>query len=202
MDETINNGENLEEKEKKDPKPSKGSTVLTIILIIMCVILAVTAYLNTFVFFLVEVSGDSMLPTLHTGDVVTVNRNQTASVGDIVIIEGEKKDAYIIKRVIATSGDTVSIEGGAVLVNGKEIDEPYLEKENCTAPMGKKSKWTLKEGEIFFLGDNRINSKDSRDDAYGPCTEEQIVGVVEDWSLKTISVNKFFYELGRKRNGV
>jgi signal peptidase I len=195
MDEMINSGENVVEEPQKS---SKGSNALTIILIVLCVMLAVVAYLNTYVFFLVEVSGESMMPTLQSGDVVTVNRKLQAKEGDIVIIEGKKNGSYIIKRVIATGGDVVKIKDGKVFVNGEEINEPYIIKENGTAPTGKKSEWTLEEGQIFFLGDNRINSKDSRDDQYGPCTKEQIVGVVESWSLSTIGINKFFYSLGRK----
>ena len=174
-----------------------GNIITTILLIVLAVIMLVIAYLNTCVFFLVEVSGESMLPTLNSGDVVFVNKKLVAEREAIIIIDGEKSNSYLIKRVIATGGDTVEIKDGYVFINGEKLEEEYVIKDGVTNKMGEKSKWALTEDEIFYLGDNRINSRDSRDDEYGTCKVEQIVGVVEEWSIEKQKLNRFLYSLGR-----
>lgn len=184
---------NLTQPDKK----SKSGIFFTILLIALSLLLIVVVYLNTYVFFLVEVSGESMMPTLNSGDVVTVNRKLTPKRGDIVIIEGEKQNAYLIKRVIAVGGQTVTLENGEVKIDGEIIDEPYVIERGATNATGSLSEWTLKDDEIFYMGDNRPNSKDSRDDEYGACTSAQIVGVVEGWSFSTLGINKFIYNFGR-----
>ena len=158
---------------------------------------SVILYLNVNVFFLVKVDGDSMNPTLESGNVVTVNRKLIPEYGDIVIIEGEKKTAYLIKMVIAKEGDTVEIIDGDVYLNGKVLEEDYVKKQSSTFATGKYTKWTLDEDELFYLGDNRMYSKDSRDDEYGACKISQVVGVVEDWSFNVLGLNEFVYNLGR-----
>lgn len=178
-------------------KISVGNIITTILLIVLAVIMLVIAYLNTYVFFLVEVSGESMLPTLNSGDVVFVNKKLVAKREAIIIIDGEKSNSYLIKRVIATGGDTVEIKDGYVFINGEKLEEEYVIKDGVTNKMGEKSKWMLTEDEIFYLGDNRINSRDSRDDEYGTCKVEQIVGVVEEWSIEKQKLNRFLYSLGR-----
>ena len=128
--------------------------------------------------------------TLSSGDEIIARKNREAKVGDIVIISGEREDAYIIKRVIAVGGQTVKIEDGYVFVDGVKIDEPYLDSQGQT----KAHLWqerTLKEDEIFFLGDNRLNSEDSRG-KYGTCKESQIAGVVPNWVRSLKGVIKIF----------
>ncbi len=192
----INNFEPNENLMGASEKRSRSDIIFFIVLAVMTVIVLVIAYLNAFVFMLVQVDGESMLPTFNTGDVVIVNRKSEISKGDIVIIEGEKQGAYIIKRVIAVGGESVELKNGYVYVDDKMINEPYVIKQGATAPLdGGKTEWQVLDGEVFFLGDNRLNSKDSRSDEYGTCQREQIVGVVEEWSTKMIGFNKFLYGL-------
>lgn len=183
--------------EKKARKEKRGNIIFFSIIGFFILFFSVILYLNVNVFFLVKVDGDSMNPTLESGNVVTVNRKLTPNYGDIVIIEGEKKTAYLIKRVIAKEGDTVEIIDGGVYLNGKLLEEGYVKKQNSTFATGKASKWTLGEKEIFYLGDNRMFSKDSRDDEYGTCKISQVIGVVEDWSFSILWLNEFVYNLGR-----
>ncbi len=163
----------------------------------LTLIMIIIAYLNAYVYMLVQVDGASMEPTFYTDDVVVVNRKKQPTNGDIVIIDGEKQDSYIIKRVIGVGGQTVKIEDGYVYVDGEMLEEPYLEREGITFPYeGGKSEWQIPQGEFLFFGDNRLNSTDSRYAGYDTCKRSQIVGVVEEWSMKIIKVNEFLYNLG------
>ena len=168
--------------ERKLKKEKSDRNFLLVIALITTAILIV-AILNTYVFFNVEVVGDSMNPTLNSGDLLVANRKTTPKQGDIVIIQGEKGNAWLIKRVIAKEGQSVGIHDGYVFVDGEKLDEPYVIKDGATKAIDWQER-TLDSGEIFYLGDNRVNSSDSRTATYGTCTEDQIVGVIESWSFR------------------
>jgi signal peptidase I len=105
------------------------------------------------------------LHDVHRGDVVVFERPPGASTGE----NGEIKD--LIKRVIAIGGDTIEAREGDVYVNGKPIEENYLEPGTPTDSL---PVTTIPEGHVFVMGDNRTNSEDSR--VFGPIDEDDIVG--------------------------
>jgi signal peptidase I len=105
------------------------------------------------------------LHDVHRGDVVVFERPPGASTGE----NGEIKD--LIKRVIAIGGDTIEARDGDVYVNGKPIEENYLEPGTPTDNL---PVTTIPEGHVFVMGDNRTNSEDSR--VFGPIDEDDIVG--------------------------
>jgi signal peptidase I len=125
----------------------------------------------------------SMEPTLGVGDRVLVNKLSynfhDVNRGDVVVFErppgastgenGEIKD--LIKRVIAIEGDTIEARDGNVYVNGKQIEENYLEPGTPTDNL---PLTTIPDGRVFVMGDNRTNSEDSR--IFGPIAEDDIVG--------------------------
>jgi signal peptidase I len=78
----------------------------------------------------------------------------------------------LIKRVIATAGDTIDIHDGKVYINGEMIEETYI--KGITRSMSFNYPLTLKDGEFFVMGDNRENSSDSR--SFGPIKRENIEG--------------------------
>ena len=94
-------------------------------------------------------------------------------------------------------GDTIRIEDGIIYLNGEVLIEDYIKDDPLTENIdeSKTPDWTdedfievtLKEDEIFYLGDNRWNSIDSRQD--GCSKESDVVGVLEDWAYK---MRKFF----------
>jgi len=171
-------------KERILAKERSDRNFLLLLAFILALALTVVV-VNTYVFFRVEVVGSSMRPTLTSGDVLVVNSKRVAECGDIVIIDGEKSNAWLIKRVIAKGGQTVEIkEDGYVYVDGVKLNENYVEQGVLTQSLDWEKR-TLEEGEIFYLGDNRKNgmSSDSRTKSFGTCSEEQILGVVPDWSL-------------------
>lgn len=178
---------------------------------ILMAIFAVMIALNAFVYSFVVVQGASMQPTLFTGDVLIVNRLKGFGYGDIIIIDGEKENGDpLIKRVIGLAGDTVKIEGGYVYLKKqgesdfKKLDEPYLYSEGITFyPVIDKPSHTeetvfsIGENQVFYLGDNRMNSSDSRS-AFGTCDTEQVSGVVANWSLGLRPVLNFISKIFKK----
>ncbi len=150
------------------------STVVTFIVTFAAVFLFVH-----FIAAPVQVIGSSMYPGLQDGDFgfadIIGRKMNGIERGDIVIINREE-DKYLVKRAIGLPGDTVSCENGVVLVNGEEIAEDWLDAD-YRASYGDSFNEdfpavTLGEDEYFVMGDNRVNSRDSR--VYGAFTAEQI----------------------------
>ena len=127
------------------------------------------------------VVGRSMLPTLENGDLLLVSRLfWTPKDGDIVIISKSSfREEPIVKRVIATGGETVDIdfEKHEVFVNGEKLDEPYI-NEPTGRELGMTFPQTVPEGYVFVMGDNRNESDDSRDPALGMVDEGYLQGKV------------------------
>lgn len=99
--------------------------------------------------------------------------------GDVVVFRPlpPGQDKPYIKRAIGLPGDQVSIRDDGVYVNGVMIDEPYLEGRTTNCRTGKPEycdEFTVPEGTVFVLGDNRNNSEDSR--YFGPVPEDRIIG--------------------------
>ena len=141
----------------------------------------VVVMIFTFVIRLIGVDGHSMLPTLQHGDRLLVLNSALCGeyeYGDIVIV---RKDTFmrqpIVKRVIATEGQTVDIDfgTGSVWVDGQLLDEPYINELTFTDE-GLEFPVTLGEGEVFVMGDNRNASDDSRNPNLGPVDERYIIG--------------------------
>ena len=128
-----------------------------------------------------EVTGDSMKPTLQTSEQIIVeklsmNFGEIES-GDIVVFNSpEDPSSLIIKRVIGLPGDKINIRNGKVFVNEEVIEEPYLEENTTTDGKRLLPTQTIKVPyeQYFVLGDNRVNSTDSRD--FGTINEDEIVG--------------------------
>ena len=119
----------------------------------------------------------SMFPTLKPGGYFLVNRFivRLAPIrrGDVVVIQpANHPHWYYVKRVIAVGGDTLSISKGRVLVNGKILEEPYA--SGLTEPETPPHK--IPEGSYFLMGDNRMNSEDSR--VFGPVPAERVAGKI------------------------
>lgn len=144
----------------------------------------------TFLCRIVTVDGSSMSPTLtgeekylgQSGDKLIIsNLFYTPSYGDIVVVTRENDDP-IIKRVIATEGQTVDIdfENWKVYVDGVELDEPYINRIDGMAMMKRDVSFpiTVDKDCIFVMGDNRNNSLDSRDSQIGQVKTDAIVGRV------------------------
>jgi len=139
--------------------------------------LAAVLIILTFFLRLVDVSGTSMFDTLYNGDkVIVTNFMYEPDNGDIVVIShGAEYDQPIIKRVIATEGQTLSIDKkGTVTVNGEVLNEDYI--LGTTALGDATIPEVVPEGKVFVMGDNRPVSLDSRDNRIGLIDEDDIIG--------------------------
>lgn len=100
---------------------------------------------------------------------------------------------YYVKRVIATEGQTVDLIDGAVYVDGKKLDEPYYTGETYSSPDSSTIyPFTVSEGCVFVMGDNRGNSKDSRSSELGEVDEDAILGKsqIRIWPLNSLGRTK------------
>lgn len=195
-DKVITRGTSLYGKRNRE---IKSSVIFGAVSSLLLLILAAFIIVNNFVFVKVMVSGSSMYSTLKDGDLVSVNVYSAPTYGDIIVISGEKAGGdWLIKRAIAFGGDTVKIEGGEVYLKKSgeteftKLSEPYLDAQGITFWNDPRADgFLVPEGQIFYLGDNREHSKDSRSE-FGTCEKSQIVGVVSEFALKTRGINKFF----------
>ena len=147
---------------------------------LVCSVLVVVL-LFTFVVRLIGVDGHSMVPTLQDGDRLLVLNSilyDDYQYGDIVVLRKESFLAEpIVKRVIATGGQTVDIdfETGSVYVDGELLKEDYI-NELTFLEEGTEFPLTVPEGSIFVLGDNRSNSNNSRDYRLGTVDTRYVIG--------------------------
>ena len=140
-------------------------------IIVIAVIIALAFLLKTKYITVATVPSDSMESTINRGEIVIgVRKAWQIKCGDIVIFRHPGKPQAYIKRVIGIPGDTVTIVKGQVYINGKLLDEPYV-KDNWDTT-GEIQVYKVKSGEYFVLGDNRLNSEDSR--YLGFVTEENV----------------------------
>ena len=136
----------------------------------------------TFGIRMLGVDGHSMLNTLQHGDrlmVVNPIFYHDYKYGDIVILRktGVFDNEPIVKRVIATGGQTVDIDfsEGVVYVDGEALEEDYIREPTYTAE-GTEFPMTVPEGSIFVMGDNRNGSSDSRDYRLGTVDTRYVIG--------------------------
>lgn len=151
-------------------------------------ILAVVTLIFVFAVRLVSVSGSSMYPTLYNGDLLVLESNVLmgeVEAGDIVVMTVPYfEDDPIVKRVIATEGQTVDIdfEAGIVYVDGEALEEPYINEPTYRSfeELGMNLEYpvTVTEGHLFVMGDNRNASDDSRFAPVGLVDERNVLGKV------------------------
>ena len=165
---------------EKEPRNWKQS-VLLYVHDLMCMLLVVML-LFLVVFRVILVTGDSMFTTLWDGDYLLLVSELFCGApepGDIVVISKQSFDdgKPIVKRVIATEGQTVDIdfESGTVYVDGKALREPYIHNET-TNEEGTVFPLTVAENCIFVLGDNRAVSLDSRSPQIGQIDRREVLG--------------------------
>ncbi len=145
----------------------------------------------------VKVEGTSMLPRLHDGERIFVNKliyydeyrwAPKIERGDIVVFwYPEDPSKSYIKRVVGLPGESVEVREGKVLINGGELDETYLDPKSNLSTRSQPSVY-VKPNYYFVMGDNRDNSSDSR--SWGLVPKKYIYGkaLLRYWPLSAASV--------------
>ena len=192
--------ENVRERETPENKPEKKTAEETkppqtreekmkseLFDWVQCIVFALIACIVIFLFLgrTVGVVGGSMENTLHEGDrLIISDLFYTPEYGDIVVLRQESsRDDPIVKRVIATEGQTVDIdfETCQVIVDGVPLDEPYTKEYGNYVYYDRQDfgrKIEVPEGCVFVMGDNRNGSTDSRTDSIGCVEVQKILGRV------------------------
>lgn len=153
----------------------------------LLVVAAVTAVITIFIVPVLHIYGDSMSPTLNNGDIVLALKGKNFKPGDIIAFHSNNK--VLVKRVIAESGDAVSIDSnGTVSVNDTVLEEPYISGTSLgqcdlTFP------YQVPEHSLFVMGDHREVSIDSRTTEIGCVPDDQIIGkiVFRIWPLNAVN---------------
>ncbi len=164
-------------------------------LLMIVVVIGVSFGLRTYVIEPFQIPSGSMEETIMTGDMVFAEKVSYAlddpKQGEIIVFSDPQVPSRIlIKRVIATEGQTVSIQNGTVYVDGVALQEDYaIGKSNpLNTISGTKISYpyTIPHGEIWVMGDNREHSSDSR--YFGPIDRSTVIGkaVLIYWPLNHI----------------
>ena len=180
----------IHEKGRKNLKETQGDFKSEIYSWIKSLVFAlIIAFLvRNFLFSPTVVLGESMSPTFEDNNKVLVNKMSDIERFDIVVFDAPDADEYYIKRVIGLPGDTVEVRDDVLYIDGKAMKQPYLDESRednhlfgtFTADFTLQEltgEATVPEQSIFVLGDNRINSKDSR--SFGFIHRESIIGEVK-----------------------
>ncbi len=182
-------------KEKREKSEKKNSTKREILSWVICLVSAfvIAMALRTFVFELVRVDGDSMLPTLTTDERLFVEKISKLSedglnIGDIIIVHypGEENKSYV-KRIVGLPGDKLKVENGKLWRNGVLIQENYTLDSRMNYDF---EEYIVPEDSYFVMGDNRNDSMDSR--VVGSISRSEIVGhavcvIWPIWEFKTLN---------------
>jgi signal peptidase I len=141
-----------------------------VVLVIVC---------RQFLFTPVTVNGGSMSPTFHHNDRVMVIKMSEIEHFDMIVFEAPSSSDKHIKRVIGMAGDRLKVQNDQLYINDVLVEEPYLVENKESSPFGLTEDFevVVPEDCLFVMGDNRLNSGDSR--LYGFVPEEDVFGEVK-----------------------
>ena len=153
---------------------------------VLIVVAAIAVLITTLFLPILQISGDSMSPTLEHNEIVVLLKTKKFDRGDLIGFYYQGK--ILLKRVVALPEDEVAIDAdGNVYVNGELLDEPYVTEKglgDCDLEFPYKVPGTS----YFVLGDKRSNSVDSRNSVIGAISREDIIGrvFIRVWPLPKI----------------
>lgn len=168
--------EQIEKERKRLRYRNRYNRTLKSTIAVLVVVAAAAVLIATLWMPVLQIYGNSMVPTLEDGQIVISVKTSNFQSGDIVAFYHGNR--LLIKRFIAGSSDWVNIdEDGNVSVNGEQLDEPYL-TEKAFGNTNIELPYQVPDQRLFLMGDNRDVSIDSRNTAVGCVAADQIVGKV------------------------
>ncbi len=179
------------------PQPKKSRTIINFIVeivVILAIVFGLSFLLRTFVFGSYAIPSASMETTIMTGDMIFSEKvsyyTRDPQAGDIVtFIDPETPSRTLIKRIIATEGQTITLKNGKVHVDGVALDEEYTHgKPSYELASTITFPYTVPAGYVWVMGDNRTNSQDSR--YFGAVPISSITGraAVIYWPLNRVGL--------------
>ena len=167
---------------------SRYGRVLRSTIYSLLVVAAAAVLLATLLLPVLQVSGDSMNPTLEDKDILVLVKHENMETGDLCAFYWQNK--LLIKRIIGAPGDVITLdENGVVTVNGETLDEPYVD-ELALGECDIRFPYQVPENRYFVLGDHRAVSIDSRSSVIGCVEKSQILGRVflRVWPLDRLAL--------------
>ena len=143
---------------------------------VLLIVAAIAVLISSLLLPVLQITGDSMVPTLHHDNIVVLVKTDQFETGDICSFSWNNRT--LIKRVIGVPGDWIDIEDdGTVYVNGEKLEEPYVTDQSLgecdiTFP------YQVPEKSLFLMGDHRETSIDSRSSIVGSVHYDQVIGRV------------------------
>jgi signal peptidase I len=165
------------------PSQTRARSAIVVAVIIVLIQLLLPLTLRRFVVQAFRLPSESMLPTLHTGDYLFVDRSRAgrAAQGELIAHRfPQDRTKQFVKRCVAVEGQTVEIRDKQLFVDGRAVDEPFVihtDPETRSAsddPRDNFGPFIVPKGQVFVMGDNRENSNDSR--YWGPVPLEDVLG--------------------------